>query len=402
LAQSNVTVYGSFNVAFERVQREDATASAVPLNSMVGAPGANPAEFEWRNRVTSTNSSLGFRGTEDLGGGLKAIFQCESFANIDNGSLGPGGTILCNRNSHVGLTGSWGTVFYGFWDTPYKVVTIKVDSFTLYDGNHEIIMGSPGFNVQGTTRSGRDVSAADAAFIRRQGNSVQYWTPNFGGFYGRFGYSANEQKDLVGGTEIDPYIWSAAVFFERGPVYLAYGYENHNDYFGVNGMLAGTAPGAVTPIGPLNSSSEDTGHKIAAGYTFGNTTIGVMLERLEYENDDSSGLATRVEEYERDAWYLTLVHKMGLHAIRVIYGQADEGDCELAGAGNCTTSDLDVTHWGIGYTYDLSKRTELFAYYTKVDNERAASYNLASGGAIGGAIAGSDPEAYGLAIRHRF
>jgi predicted porin len=60
LAQSNVTVYGSFNVAFERVQREDATASTVALNSMVGAPGANPAEFEWRNRVTSTNSSLGF------------------------------------------------------------------------------------------------------------------------------------------------------------------------------------------------------------------------------------------------------------------------------------------------------------------------------------------------------
>jgi predicted porin len=291
-------------------------------------------------------------------------------------------------------------VFYGIWDTPYKIATIKVDSFTLYDGNHEVIMGSPGFNVQGTTRSGRDGSPADAAFIRRQGNSVQYWTPNWAGFYGRVAYSANEQKDLVAGTEIDPYIWSAALFYEKGPVYLAYGYEAHNDYFGLNGMLAAAL---VTPIGVLNSSSEDTGHKIAAGYTFGNTTLGIMLERLKYENDDDSGLATRVEEYERDAWYLTFVHKLGArHAIRVIYGQGEEGDCELAGGANCTTDDLDVTHWGIGYTYDLSKRTELFAYYTKVDNERAASYNLASGGAIGGAIPGADPIAYGLAIRHRF
>jgi Gram-negative porin len=155
IAQTNVTIYGSFNVALERVRAEDATASTAALNSMVGAPGLTPAEFEWRNRVTSTNSNIGFRGTEDLGNGLKAIFQCESFANIDNGSPGPAGTILCNRNSNVGLSGGWGTVFYGIWDTPYKITTIKLDTFTVYDGNHEVLMGSPGFNVSATTRSGR-------------------------------------------------------------------------------------------------------------------------------------------------------------------------------------------------------------------------------------------------------
>jgi predicted porin len=383
----------------ERVRAEDATASTAALNSMVGPPGASPAEFEWRNRVTSTNSNIGFRGTEDLGNGLKAIFQCESFANIDNGAPGPAGTVLCNRNSHVGLSGGWGTVFYGIWDTPYKITTIKLDTFTVYDGNHEVLMGSPGFNVSATTRSGRDGSTADASFQRRDGNSVQYWTPNFNGLYGRFGYAANEQKGIVGGTEIDPYIWSAAVYFDKGPLYLAYGYEVHNDYFGLNGMLAA---GLATAIGPLNSSSDDTGHKIAAGYTFGNTSIGVMFERLEYENDDTSTSLTAIEEYERDAWYLALSHKIGRGTIRAIYGQAEDGDCERANGASCTTSDLGVTHWGIGYSYELSKRTDLFAYYTKIDNERAARYNLASGGAIAGLAAGAEPEAFGLAMRHRF
>ena len=74
--------------------------------------------------LSSNSSNIGFRGSEDLGNGLKAIFQIESSINIDTGAGGLG-----SRNSNVGLSSNWGTVFYGLWDTPYKNITLKADPF---------------------------------------------------------------------------------------------------------------------------------------------------------------------------------------------------------------------------------------------------------------------------------
>ena len=97
--------------------------------------------------MSSNSSNIGFRGSEDLGGGLKAIFQIESAINIDTGSGGLG-----SRNSNVGLSGGWGTVFYGNWDTPYKVITLKADPFFATSAaSFNSLYGSPGFNVLSTT-----------------------------------------------------------------------------------------------------------------------------------------------------------------------------------------------------------------------------------------------------------
>ena len=75
-AQSTVQIYGTLNVDIESVE---ATGSAT------GALGSN---FQSRTRVTSNSSNLGFRGTEDLGQGLRAFYQIESQVNLDNGSQG--------------------------------------------------------------------------------------------------------------------------------------------------------------------------------------------------------------------------------------------------------------------------------------------------------------------------
>jgi len=104
---SNVVIYGTFNADFENVERGGATAAGSAGNNLVGAPtAANALNQGSRNRVSSNSSNIGFRGTKDLGGGLKAIFQLESSTNIDAGGGNFGG-----RNSNVGLTGPWGTVF---------------------------------------------------------------------------------------------------------------------------------------------------------------------------------------------------------------------------------------------------------------------------------------------------
>lgn len=393
---SFVQIYGSLNSGFEVAEREGATRSLIPLNSMTPAPGLNPINSPTQARLVSSNSNIGFRGSEDLGGGWKGIFQLESFIFLDTGSGNLGG-----RNSNVGLQhNDWGVIFYGLWDTPYKHSTIRLDAFNVWDSNQEVMMGSPGFNVSaGTFSGGRVNGPGDAAFQRRQGNSVQYWTPQWKGFSARLGFSPGEQKGQVNGVQINPYLWSVMLAYENGPLYLSYGYEQHNDYFGLNGMLAASV---VTPIGPANTGSRDFGHRAGAGYTlFGSTTLGVMYEYLSYQNDLAAGSnPNAIREYARSAWYVTLQQRLGSFVLRGQVGFANDGSCSLALAG-CSNADLASTHYAIGASYDFSKRTELYLYYTRVSNERASNYNLASGGQITGGV-GSDPQAVALAIRHRF
>src|SRR5438046_909816 len=75
LAQSNVQIYGTLNADFESVK----------------ATGSSGTNFPSRNRVTSNSSNFGFRGTEDLGQGLRAFFQLESAVNFDNGTSSASG-----------------------------------------------------------------------------------------------------------------------------------------------------------------------------------------------------------------------------------------------------------------------------------------------------------------------
>src|SRR5438105_15186374 len=108
LAQSNVQIYGTLNADFESVK----------------ATGSSGTNFPSRSRVTSNSSNLGFRGTEDLGQGLRAFFQIESAVNLDNGTQSG---FFASRNSAAGLLGGWGQVFLGQWDSPYKYSTLRLD-----------------------------------------------------------------------------------------------------------------------------------------------------------------------------------------------------------------------------------------------------------------------------------
>src|SRR4029077_8665248 len=126
---SSVQIYGTINVDYEAVQAGGASPAAALAPGQLGAAPTG-VNVPWRDRVTSNSSNIGFRGVEDLGGGLKAIFQIESAIGFDNqatfGTNTANGTAtgggFATRNTNVGLSGNWGTVFAGQWDTPYKVL----------------------------------------------------------------------------------------------------------------------------------------------------------------------------------------------------------------------------------------------------------------------------------------
>jgi predicted porin len=408
IAQEGGTqIYGTFNVDVENVSARGATAaSALPR----GALGINPTGIDVpsRNRVTQNSSNLGFRGSERLNGDAAVFWQVESGVPVDAGN----GTIA-SRNTAVGMKTKWGTFFLGQWDTPYKTLSGAVDPmyFTgiTYSG---ALIGTPGFGVGPVTIAAPALSAdgrtfrnsANASFERRQGNSVQYWAPDFGGVAARVGYSVNENKAASGGaTQVDPYIVSASLEYQRGMFYLAYAYELHADYFGLDALVPAGEALPVAASGDSNrGSSRDRGHKLIARVKLGGTQLGAIAERLSYEKSSDRALPAAFSKYERDAFMLTLLQKVGAAGtIRGLVGRARQGRCERFDASPCDTAGLGARQVSLGYSYSFSRRTDLYAFYTRVDNDERGSYQFANGAGVG-AAPGANNLGYVLGIRHTF
>jgi predicted porin len=435
---ANVEIYGTLNSDFENVKATGGRGPAVGVSAapagQMNTGAATGVVQPSRNRVTSNSSNIGFRGKEDLGMGLNAIFQIESGLNMDAGSTSPnttntnGSGVWASRNSNIGLSSSkLGTLFYGNWDTPYKTLTNTgtFDSFWATGiANGNTMIGTPGFNVASSTASGRagvlsatapTSVAADASFDRRQGNSVQYWTPSWSGISAKFAYSANEQRSSepasASGTttnpNINPTIYSVSLRYEYGPFAAAYAFEQHRDYFGLS-VLGGALPTSVT-----NNTSRDNANKATLSYKLdtsaGTTYLNVAFERLSYNNSDNGAAAViagtgNLLHYDRDLVYFAGKHQIGANTFRLGFGNAWSGSCDrntAAATTACSTTGLDARQYSLGYSYSLSKRTDLYGLYTKVNNGQFATYQLGNAAGVG-AAAGSDSQGFGLGMRHVF
>jgi predicted porin len=369
---STVAIYGTLNVDFENVKAEGCTSAPAPA-----APCAT--DIKQRNRVSSNTSNIGFRGLEPLMPGLNAWFQVESQVNLDNA-----GTTWASRNSAVGLNGDFGSVLLGQWDSPYKFSTLRLDPFGdttigAYDG----IMGG---GVGGTT-AGNSIApgAASKSFDRRVSNTLQYWTPNWSGFSGRLAYGANEEKNASG--SLDPRLFALSASYENGPLYLTAAYEEHRDFASI-----------------VAAQGKDTGLKIGGAYTFASVfTLGLTAEKLKYQSDGAvTPLFNRREVID---YFVTGTYKLGPNAFSLVYGH--KGKDKLGGtpvvAGANTDGDQDNTEaklFGFRYGYSLSKRTEFYASFVKIDNESASAVDFGNN-AIGTAT-GADPQGVAVGFIHKF
>ncbi|WP_353194565.1 porin [Pusillimonas noertemannii] len=407
---SRVEVYGVLNTDIEIASRKGAT----PESEGRGAtPAAAPTGVDMAStyRMQSNSSEFGIRGSESLGGGARAWYQIESSLNSATGT----GT-LAGRNTAVGLRSRhWGNVLFGKWDSPYKSATSGFDPF----GGTQVtayynILGNPGFGVStGSTSSpiktatDRSSSNGDASFSRRQENSIQYWTPRWNGFSARAMVALSGEKlSPYAGT---PSIWAVNAGWRDGPLQLVAAYEQHDNFFGVASIFSRGAAGRGigSRIGPLTeTSSRDYGIKLGARYDMGNTRISLIWERLVYSQ---SGVvpadAPTLMRYQRDAIWLGVRHRTGPWTFQGSAGYADAGSCQVASVDpaqqGCDTDGLDAYMLSLGAKYSLSRRTEVYVQYARIFNGRSASYNFSPGGVFGAGV-GSDPQAYGLGMIHRF
>lgn len=363
----NVTVYGQANASYDIVDTKDGVTTR---------NGTTAVKGERANRINDNASRLGFKGTEDLGNGLSAVFQMEASINLDDGT---GGTF--NRNSFVGLSGkSWGTALLGRHDTPYKISTRRLDQFAETIGDNRSIMGG-----------GLGASAA-AAFDGRQSNVVAYISPSFSGFSAAAAYVAGAETPANGDKKGNA--WSLAGMYDNGPLYATLAYERHN--FGTAGS------GTMGPAGTLLGDKSEKAWKVGAGYNFGAFDVSAAYEKTSDDfgnNVLTCGTGSTSSDCAgHKAWFLGGKYTFGSNAVKLQYATA--GDL-----GNVSTS--GAKQWSVGLDHNFSKRTRVYAMYTKMDNDNGVAYSLTNGGnGTAGNVTpsgfGADPTAWSFGVKHSF
>ncbi|MDB5764388.1 MAG: porin [Herminiimonas sp.] len=383
-AQSSVTVYGKLYPQISNYRVTDASAPGTAVSTLKGGTITGTAKADVTGtQMESSNSRLGFRGTEDLGGNLKAIFQLEMALGVDDGAL-PTAGVLFGRDTFVGLSGGFGTVRLGSMDTVYKSLGDTLSFLGISSGNFVAtsnVLSKPGL---GTSSS--------ASFHTRQGNSIIYESPEYVGFQGLFGYSLGE----VAGSTRSKAVVSTGVKYEKGPIYVALMHEIHNDLFGGSNNVAA----ALSNIGTAGATSKDTATRVTGQYKFtSNTRAEVNLSRLKYS--ESGGTTGKFADYRTTTWSLGAEHKIGAFTLAASYAQASAGDCSLVGGVACSTSGLDGKMLSLGGSYALSKRTALYAIFANLTNGASATYSNLGGSAAKPAI-GADIRQAALGITHSF
>lgn len=392
----NWQLYGTLIAFGDRVEATGASTNPLDGNSLVTV-SPTATNVPARTRISCSTSNIGFKGDFPLNGEeLKLIWQVESSISVD----GDQPSVLAGRNSAIGLAGkSWGRVFVGSWDTPYKYPQLFTGAMRGLFAFDSGLTGNPGFNVPGTvTSTGRVSTKNDAAFNRRQGNSIQYWSPELSGFSARVAYSANETKpstDAPTQVQYAPTVVSALLSYKLGDLTLHYGYEQHKDYFGLSQLSASATLPSLT-----NAGSKDEGHEFLAFYTLKatGTRFTAMVERLRYTNDET--VVGKLSEYERTAWSASVQQVFGPHKVWVTLASANEGTAKLIGPSPATTDRLGAKQLSLGYSLALAKNADLFCSYYQIDNQAAATYGAFP--VLSGINPGADTKGFGIGILYTF
>lgn len=325
-AQSSVTIYGLIDTGFTH-------ESGGPAGSI--------------NRISSSifnGSRIGFKGTEDLGGGLSASFLMENGFQVDTGAMGQGGTLF-GRQAYVGLNGGFGSVRMGRQYTTYDVLAGTSDPF--FAGSAARMTNLFGENY---------VGGVNGYYNNRINNSVTYTSPVFGGgFSGDVGYGFGE---TAGNMAAGRY-FGGSFGYASGPLYLRVAHQNIN---------TANADGAAKNTG------------FGAYYDFG-------ILRLHGAYSINKNTLAGVKTVDARDYMIGAVIPAGIGRVMVSYVKKRD---RLAAAQH-------ASQVGLGYIHPLSKRTDLFAAYGRISNSNGAGYK------VGNAIeTGSGNQAWNLGIQHRF
>jgi predicted porin len=341
-AQTSVNIYGIMDAAF--------------VGERGGAAGS-------LNKITSgaaSASRIGFRGTEDLGNGVSALFTLETGVRIDTGELDAANTLF-NRQAFVGLKSGAGMLTIGRQYTPWHNALAQVaDPFgTGYAGTSKNLFPDSGANV-------------------RTSNTVIYAIPATMGFTGDLAYSLGEQ---AGSSKAGRQV-GASVGYANGPLNVRLAY-NHK-----NGDVA-AAPGvpAVTRGSGRNTLlAANYDFKVVKAYFAYGVDKGFNAAPLGNANNPYGGVRPTAST-DGNEILVGLSAPVGSGTVLASVMRKDDR----------TSFNQDARSWGVGYLHPLSKRTNLYAAYGAIDNRNGAGYTVANN-----SESGTGDRAYNLGVRHSF
>ncbi|MFE1570703.1 porin [Comamonas odontotermitis] len=317
LAQSSVQVYGRINTTVERQKAGDETTTGLYNNS----------------------SRIGFMGTEDLGGGLKAGFVLESGFASDTGAGNSGGGMSFNRQSEVNLSGNFGQIRLGHWTPSSYFAT--ADYISMH--NHDTGSSADAFYAY-VSNDGKSPSYIS--------NGVAYKTPTFGGFNVEVATGLYEKNAQFGNKNL----YDVAANYENGPLALGAGYTklDNSQQFAIRGF-----------------------YKIGS-----NILLGGYVQRSKNMGFDQ---VFGADTGTRTAYRLSGAYLLGNNEFHLNVGKAGKMK---------NVEDSSALQYTLGYNYNLSKRTKVYGYYTKVNNKAGASYMTGT--------AGADFSSFAVGVRHNF
>jgi predicted porin len=370
-AQSSVTLYGTIDTSLTYVHN---AAGNKNLWALGNSSAGNLSGTRW-----------GIKGSEDLGSGLKAIFQLENGFDPSTGKLGQGNRMF-GRQAFVGIASdAYGTVTLG----------------RQYDPLIDLVQGITEDNYFGSAfATAGDVDNYDNSF--RVSNAVKYASPVWSGLQFETMYSFGGIAGSTGSEQS----YSAALAYNNGPIAVAAGYfwaANSPASAGPRSTDAGagwTSSSDGTFDGPINLGY-DTAHslgiaRIAGQYTLGAFTLGAGYSNAQYRRDSASAFASN-EKYNTGQGFVNYQASTAL----------------LVGLGYSYTKssgDTSATYHqvSIGADYNLSKRTDV--YMTAAYQHASGQTGDGTGGSVAaqasigsyGYAGTSTQEMVNLGLRHRF
>lgn len=300
MAQSSVTLYGIVDVNLQS-SKIDGGVRQTALESG-GVSG----------------SRFGLKGSEDLGGGLKANFLLESGFNADDGSSRTSGSLF-DRQAYVGFSGGFGEIQLGNTWTPLD--DIHGNANAVFDS-----ILSPTAYIQ-------------AGYVASPKNQIKYISPSFGGLTGTVSYALGENKTA---TTSAKNVFGLNVQYAAGPLYVGYGYQNDKK----SDAVATGGTGVTTKHNLLNATYDLGVAKLLASYR------NVKNPDTGYEKENTVQVGVDIPVGA------SLVVSTG-------YARAKS---EAAGVADLTTNGF-----AIGASYSLSKRTSVYTGYNRTEAKIADS-----------------------------
>ena len=333
-AQSSVTLFGILDASVE--YSNDEANSAVTTATGAGTVGDSTIRL---NSGTQSGSRFGVRGTEDLGGGLRAVFTIEHRLAVDTGNTAGGGFAagngtFWNGQAWVGLSGGWGQLTMGRQYSPLFWALIPAD-FTAY-----------GFYNNWAGFSGTGFGPATTQGPFRIDNSLAYRSPTFGGLTVYAMYAFGEATN---GTATNGFnggsgdVMGIAAGWQLGGLYLAAGYHSIDD--------------KRVPTLAAISQGLETVTALAASYKFTNFGVSVGYTKQEYVGPGS------------------VTNIMGSGFANLGPGTLFINVINLETSGFPGLKNDSALQYGLAYSVPMSKRTNWYVAYGANDLSPALPTN---------------------------